>query len=236
MTRYIASYINGNPICQRDVIVQTDDKLIEKREILRVELNKLGDKSVSVIMMNPSEADSTQSDVTVNKVIEFFVKPFQRPLNERNKRIAGVRYVNILNLLPIYNPNSKDLNNHLEIIIDEHSDEFLQLLLESNIQLTLETIRASDYVVLAWGMPEKFPLPLYFSLAAKVLEEVIDSPKEFFVFRVRNPKKSRYHLTGYLNPPHPSRCKLLRLVRVDVDGFLRIIPRALNISNESEVR
>lgn len=232
--RYISRNIIGNPFCQREIIVQTYDKLIEKREILQIELNKLGDKSVSVIMMNPSEADSTQSDGTVNKVIEFFVKSFQRPLNERNKRITDIKYLNILNLLPIYNPNSKGLNNDLDIIINEQSNEYLQSLLESNIQLTLETISTSDYVVLAWGMPEKFPLPLYFELAAKVLEEVIDSPKEFFVFRVRN-SKARYHLTRHMNPPHPSYCKLLRLVRVDVDGFLRIVPRALDNTIENEV-
>lgn len=72
------------------------------------------------------------------------------------------------------------------------SSEYLQLLLESNIKLTIKTIKATDYVVLAWGMPDEFPLPLYFKLAAKVLEEFIDSPKDIFVFKVNDSYSSYY--------------------------------------------
>ncbi|MEW4425863.1 DUF1643 domain-containing protein [Paenibacillus pabuli] len=233
LVRYRDCNISGKPTCDRGVIVQTDAKLIEKREILKIELKKMGNKSVSVIMMNPSEADSDKSDVTVNKVIDFFVKPSLSPLNERNRRIADIKYLNILNLLSIYNPDSAGLNNDLDIIINERSNEYLQQLLESNIELAIQTIKASDYVVLAWGMPDEFPLPLYFKMVAKILEELIDSPKEIFVFHVRK-SKARYHLTKRLNPPHPSYCNLLGLVRVDVDAFLRIAPRGSNISTEEK--
>ncbi|KJD40525.1 hypothetical protein QD46_07705 [Paenibacillus polymyxa] len=234
MAKYISKNIIGEPVCERSIIVQTDAKLIEKREILKIKLNKSGNKSVSVIMMNPSEADSAKSDGTVNKVIKFFVKPSHSPLNERNREITDIKHLNILNLLPIYNHKSKGLNNDLDIIIKEQSKEQLQALFESNIELAIETIKTSDYVVLAWGMPDEFPLPLYYKLAAKVLEEVIDSPKEIFVFRVKN-SRAKYHLTKRLNPPHPSYCNLLGLVRVDVDACLRIVPRISDIPIEDEV-
>ncbi|WP_158630137.1 DUF1643 domain-containing protein [Cohnella sp. AR92] len=234
MAKYTARYIKGKPVCKRDEVVQTNDKKIEKREILEIVLNKPGNKTASVIMMNPSEADSDKSDGTVNKVIEFFVKPSHNPLNERDREITDIKHLNILNLLPIYNPKSKGLNNDLDIIISEKSDKKLQSLLESNMQLAIKTIKASDYVVLAWGMPDEFPLPLYYKLAGKVLEEVIDSTKEIFVFRVKN-SKAEYHLTKRLNPPHPSYCNLLGLVRVDVDACLRIVPRAFDLSIEDEV-
>ncbi|SFM42081.1 hypothetical protein SAMN03159341_13220 [Paenibacillus sp. 1_12] len=222
--RYKRGQIVGVPLCDKETIVETNEKLIVKREILQIEINKDGDKTVAVIMMNPSEADSIKSDGTVNRVIAFFLKPFQRPLNERNRRIEDIKHLNILNLLPIYNPRSKGLLDDLSTIIAEHYDEYLHLLLESNIQKNLETIRTSDYVVLAWGMPENFPLTLYYKQVSKVLEAVISFDKEIFVFRVRN-SKARYHITKHLNPPHPSRCKLLRLVRVDVKLFYRIVPR-----------
>ncbi|WJH36854.1 DUF1643 domain-containing protein [Paenibacillus sp. CC-CFT747] len=223
--------IIGKPICQREILFQTDDKVIEKRELLQIELNKQGDKSVAIIMMNPSEADSNKSDGTVNKVIEFFLK-VQRPLNEGSRKITDIKYLNVLNLLPIYNPKSKGLLDDLGIVSKEKSKEYLLSLLDSNIQINIETLRKSDYVVLAWGMPDNFPLTLYFELAAKVLKE-ISSIKEIYVFRVRN-SKATYHLTKHLNPPHPSYCQLLGLVRVDVDKFYRIIPRDFEDENISQ--
>ncbi|MEC0244158.1 DUF1643 domain-containing protein [Paenibacillus dokdonensis] len=224
MAKYKARYVKGKPVCKRDEVVQTKDKKIEKREVLKIELNKPGNKTVSVIMMNPSEADSDKSDGTVNKVIEFFINQPYIPLNERDSEITDIKHLNILNLLPIYNPKSKGINNDLDILVNELTKEQLQALFESNINSAIKTLKASDYIVLAWGMPDEFPLPLYYKLAAKVLEELIDSPKEIFVFNVRN-SRAEYHLTKRLNPPHPSYCNLLGLVRVDIDACLRIIPR-----------
>ncbi|MFB3163838.1 DUF1643 domain-containing protein [Neobacillus sp. 179-J 1A1 HS] len=174
--------------------------------------------------MNPSKADSLQSDGTVNKIIKYFLKPYIRPLNERYRRIDDIKYLNILNLLPIYNSNSIGLEDDINSIISVHGYDYLQFLIESNIQKIHDVINESDYVVLAWGMPEKFPLTLYFEQAAKVLEKLVIIDKDIFVFRVRN-SRARYHLTKHLNPPHPSRCVLLRLVRVDVKRFYRIVPR-----------
>ncbi|KLI02554.1 hypothetical protein SINU_07450, partial [Sporolactobacillus inulinus CASD] len=61
----------GVPYCNKQSIVSNK---IEKREILNIELNKTGSKTITIIMMNPSKADSTCSDRTINKLITFFKK------------------------------------------------------------------------------------------------------------------------------------------------------------------
>ncbi|PFM92593.1 hypothetical protein COD05_06215 [Bacillus cereus] len=222
---YKRKHIIGEVICDKKLIVKTNERLIEKRELLQVELNKKGTKMVTIVMMNPSKADSKQSDGTVNKVIEYFVNPFLRPLNERDRRIDDLKYLNIINLIPLYNPKPSGLVEDIDEIISQFNEEYLKLLLESNIR-KIETIMSeSDYIVLAWGMPEKMSLPLYYEQVAKILKGLESLDKDIYVLRVRGPKGSEYHFTGHLNPPHPSRCKILGLVRVDVKDLYRIVPR-----------
>lgn len=220
MVKYVSKYKVGKPICKKERIVDNDSLIIEKRELLKVELNKQGDKIVSVIMMNPSKADSNHSDSTVNKIIKkFYAASFQEVAND-------VKYVNILNLLPIYNPNNKKLLNNMNTIISEYSSDHFLNILETNIMTIEKTIENSHYIVLAWGMPENFPLSLYFEQAAKVLKTLENSNDNVYVFKMKSLKGKIYNLTKlYLNPPHPSKGDILDLVAVDVESHYRIVPR-----------
>ncbi|ANP80428.1 hypothetical protein BAQ53_06020 [Bacillus sp. B25(2016b)] len=220
MVKYVDEHKVGKPICKKERIVDNDNLFIEKRELLKVELNKQGDKIVSVIMMNPSKADSNHSDSTVNKIIKkFYEASFQEVAND-------VKYVNILNLLPIYNPNNKELLNNMNTIILEFSSNYFLNILESNIMTIRKEIENSHYIVLAWGMPENFPLPLYFEQAAKVLKTLEHSNDNVYVFKMKSLKGEIYNLTKqFLNPPHPSKGDILDLVAVDVESPYRIVPR-----------
>ncbi|WP_079506913.1 DUF1643 domain-containing protein [Mesobacillus jeotgali] len=225
MSRYIADYILGEPHCEKETIVNTKQNFIEKRDFLNIELNKQGYKTITIVMMNPSKADSRQSDNTINKLIEFFISHSIHSVDNGLKTIKDIKYLQILNLLPIYNPNSRAIYSDINTIIAEIGTEKLFSVLESNQKKIKEVLQDSHYIVIAWGMPENFSLPLYFEQAAMVLRTLEASGKNVYVFKMKSLKGSEYYLTKHLNPPHPSKGIILSLVRVDVNSHYRIIPR-----------
>ncbi|QSB09087.1 DUF1643 domain-containing protein [Lysinibacillus fusiformis] len=216
MVSYNKEYLVGKPVCEKEEILTGDDYCIHKRELLRVELNKKGEKIASIIMMNPSKADSDQSDTTVNKIIEMF---HQLPQGQMGEDII---YLNILNILPIYNSKSSDLLSDFERIIELKSENFMTEILDNNMSMIESKIRESEYIILAWGMPKQFTLPLYYTQVAKVLQ-MLDKSDEIYVLKAKHPTGDIEVLTkDYLNPPHPSRCEISGLVKVMLQSHFRI--------------
>lgn len=240
MVRYKRHHIVGRPECDKrpilneddDELIRNDGSSIEFRGLLRVELNKGEEagKNVHVIMMNPSIADTGESDGTINKVIKFFVEGSDDEEYESSYQeiIDSIKYLNVLNILPIYNPNNDLLFDDFNSIISELGEEHLEALLEENIQRIIETCKAesTDYIVLAWGgISDGFPFTLYYRLVCKVLDSLITSEKELFVFKTKSfAREVQGPLTQQYNPRHPRGCNLYDLVPVEVQNLYRIVP------------
>ncbi|WP_182101680.1 DUF1643 domain-containing protein [Niallia taxi] len=240
MVRYKRHHIAGRPECDKYPILDNDDNelirndgsSIEFRGMLRVDLNKSEDarKNVHVIMMNPSAADSDESDGTINKVIKFFVEGYDEEGYESSYQeiIDSIKYLNVFNILPIYNPNNDVLFDDFNTIISECGKGYLEALLEENIQRIIETLKddSTDYIVLAWGgISDGFPFTLYYHLVCKVLDSLITSEKELFVFKTKSfAREDQDTLTLQFNPRHPRGCNLYDLVPVEVQSLYRIIP------------
>lgn len=164
MVRYKRNHVEGTPRCDKDpivdrngdVLIRNDGSVIEFRGLLEIELKKdyeNAQKNVLVVMMNPSKADSEVSDGTINKLIKFLVEGYVTHDSSYYEIIDGIKHLNVFNILPIYNPNNDLLFNDFEIIISERGIEYLESLLEENIQRIKEALQSefTDYIVLAWG-------------------------------------------------------------------------------------
>ena len=71
---------------------------------------------LTIIMMNPSKADYSVTDETIDKVYSFI---FEMNLDEESP-IKNVGFINILNIFPIYEPDSSELANLLEEVISNN--------------------------------------------------------------------------------------------------------------------
>jgi hypothetical protein len=128
--------------------------------------------------------------------------------------------------MPIYNPNNDLLFINFEIIIYGRGNEYLESLLEENIQRIIEELqtKSTDYIVLAWGgISDGFPFMLYYHLVFKLLNFLMTSNKEIFVFKMKSFKRDDQEtLTLQFNPRHPRGCN--DLVPVEVKSLYRIVP------------
>jgi hypothetical protein len=99
------------------------------RYSLTIPFNRKGEKSVLVVMMNPSKATDKVSDNTINKV-----------LTRIHNECPEVSKVTITNLYPLYETYSDKLENHK--IESQANFDKMRLLMEQN-----------DFVLLGWGKP-----------------------------------------------------------------------------------
>lgn len=90
------------------------------------------DKTVAVILKNPSSADALKADKTVSNVEKTIYKTF-----------SDARHVEILNLFALRGTYPKDImqayDGNVDIVGDKN-DTFFK-----------EVLQKSDYIVLAWG-------------------------------------------------------------------------------------
>lgn len=237
MTSYKRKQVVGDPECERVSIQGTinptlkNNPPLEKRESLRITLRRPGKKTVTVIMMNPAQADSKQSDPTVNKVINYF---YRQPVSVENvvmddgqiRRIKDITYLNVVNLFPIYNPRSEKLYEIIAQICSQASYQALTDIIKSNHIVINNYLANSHYIVLAWGScPKKFHEPLFYYRSMEVLRSIISmGKKDIFVFDVKiSRQKTQAYLSRFGNPIHPSNGKLLNLVKVNLDEYKGIL-------------
>ncbi|MGH0855540.1 DUF1643 domain-containing protein [Bacillus pacificus] len=107
---------------------------------------------ISVVMMNPSDADASISDKTVNKVIDFFSL-------QNQKKETKVGMIHILNLFPICSPRPKEAYQKIREI---HQDDQLTSLMKENQKQLEGKFERCEYVVLAWGLPGESTIPYIF--------------------------------------------------------------------------
>lgn len=100
--------------------------------------------TLTVAMMNPSKANKECSDDTVNKVISFVYE-----MNScKGSLIKNIRFINIVNLFPAYEPNSGKVSGKLEKII---TNGILVIMQNKNKSAFEKAVSESQKVVLAWG-------------------------------------------------------------------------------------
>ncbi|WP_397377962.1 DUF1643 domain-containing protein [Paenibacillus sp. YYML68] len=75
---------------------------IKKRDILKARIND-NDEYVLYILMNPSKADSIQSDRTINKILKFTREKYveyQQNYRDRKTYISSIYFLFIKQILP----------------------------------------------------------------------------------------------------------------------------------------
>lgn len=107
---------------------------IEKNEryLLTIPLKNTGNKTVLVIMKNPSKANSEISDRTINNVLKFCSR-------------KGYREVNIMNLFSYYSTDPLGITNLI------YEGKYAKAVGEENNKILEITLKNIDEVIVAWG-------------------------------------------------------------------------------------
>ena len=94
------------------------------------------------IMMNPSKANKSQSDRTVNKIIRIAKK-------------YGYEEVSIYNSIPFYETKSSKLGSVTEKLAKKFGKKNFQLILKENLEMIMSIINSKDIdILLATGNPK----------------------------------------------------------------------------------
>jgi hypothetical protein len=173
---------------------------IEARYYLTVTLDNPYNDMMTYIMMNPSIADSKQSDATVNRVIRF--------ANDQTKDVLSsfnVGVVSIVNLFGVYKTKSKFLQPTLDLL--KANPSLYSQMIDDNRSKINEFINKSKYIVLAWGVvPPKMNAKIHNEEVCKVYEALVNNKKLDSVYVLKS--SSKHHTTVLTKencPRHPNR-------------------------------
>ncbi len=209
-----------------EVPVHSDDKVIDqtnlpgliKRENLCISFKNKKSKKLTVIMMNPSEADSYSMDNTVERLIKFIKKNPYLPVTNESP-ISGIGKLHIVNLFSVYNKLSPNLQIDLDKIKGHPDPNFFKQFINSNFESVKKAIDNSHYIVLAWGLPDgAYNQNIYFYQIMKILRYIkVTKQSEVFVL-----KTNQGSLSIYGNPFHPIAKKIIELHRCKINGEMQI--------------
>ena len=204
------NYVNlSNIDCDKINLFNT----IYQRTYLTIPLPHNTQENACIILMNPATADCAQSDNTVNKMITYF--------NQHK-----FKSITVLNLFPIYDPNSSNLYNSLQSIRNSTSSLNLQNIIDNNLNTISNCIDRSTKIVLAWGdCPTKdskiptsttFNATLFYNTTYSILK-LLKHKTNLYCFKFNRYSK----LTLYGNPYHPSKKGLIQgLNKLTLDSYL----------------
>lgn len=192
----MVKYPTGStPSCYTEKIGQ-----FSVRYVLQIETKSKINDSVTCIMMNPSKANLSESDGTVNKVVNF--------LQEDYKKIS------ICNIFPFYETKSLQLDDLLKRFKETHTEEKFNQIMEKNLLTIKEIIKSNNKLVFAWGdSPNGFNKETYSHYASKIIEVANNNSKIKYVFKTNN-QYGEITKAGF--PRHPSRNLLEGLLEVEV--------------------
>ncbi|MFC3748718.1 DUF1643 domain-containing protein [Paenibacillus sp. GCM10012306] len=152
---------------------------------------KTNGEVLSFILMNPSLADTLQSDDTVNSMLIFVDR-----LIKEDARFEKVHEVVVLNLFPFYEPSSKSLGEVIKKV------NGIAQLLNTNQRHIRKQLKKSHYVVLGWGnVPPKISAVIHKDETKKILEGIKKLRHIKGVFSMESRKKTG--LTKKGQPRHP---------------------------------
>lgn len=119
-----------------------------------------------VVMMNPSKANLTESDPSINKLIDFF-----STFNISNHFIKELKIVNIF---PVCSPKPSIAFKGIQEmeVVGEYG-----IIRQHNISAIQKELKATNIIVAAWGKPTEgtFPYLFYYrevNLVLKVLSSL----------------------------------------------------------------
>lgn len=138
------------------------------------------DKSIAVILKNPSSADEQKADATIRKVETFVYH-----------RFPDVRWIHILNIFAFRATEPGDLN---DTFTAGDAEEVIGLENDSTIEKLAEE---SDYLILAWGNSSGINRKLYEDRISRVKELLKEIPVGK-VFRVSGAKETIHPLHGLM--------------------------------------
>ena len=144
------------------------------------------DNHICWVMLNPAKADLYQDDNTVCKVIKF-------------SNDCGYKRVAVLNLIPIYAPDTEALKNLSKCNVDIAGDWNTQ------IECMKEALRGADKVVLARGNPDSELLSAL-NLAKQQLIDCLREAKQIgntfciTTTKARHPRHPAYYDIDCLYP------------------------------------
>lgn len=127
--------MSNKPIYKYEDYIDVDKILIDQEDYYRYSLfipfkNPINHKKVLVIMRNPSKANESDSDKTINNVLNFC-----------HGKYGGVY---IANLYPYYETNSTKIKDFIEL--DEYEEK-----MEINCQAIEDLYENTDDIIIAWG-------------------------------------------------------------------------------------
>lgn len=199
------SFIIGTPLC-KEKYLYGDTYL---RFLLEVKY-KNNNNQVLCIMMNPSIANSNESDDTINKILIL--------LNE--KTLYGT--LKVVNIYPVYKSQSNKLASTLKEIKSKLGEQEIDNIMKENLSIIYEQTVKVDNIILAWGdTPEGMDEKEYISRCSQItglLSYFIN--KRLFVFKTETWEKI---LTQKGQPRHPSRNNIIGLVDCNIGVGNKII-------------
>ena len=193
------NFVIGRPYTESEEITPT----IRTRNILSVRISK-SEKKLLCIMMNPSNANSYESDQTVNRILQLL----------NHKQQVGI--VEIVNLYPVYKTESSALYQTLREVLNTIGKENYIKLLERNNDLIVSKLNEADLTVFAWGdPPNNMPKTDYNEHARNILRYAsMLQNKRFYIFETQNWEDQ---LTKLGHPRHPNRNNLLGFIPCNID-------------------
>lgn len=185
------------PSFVKKIIIENKGKYIMQNGI-RVRHNlicslaeKINGEVLSFCLMNPSVADTSQSDDTVNKMLVFVDR-----LIKEDVRFEKVHEVVILNLFPFYEPSSKSLGAVMKKV------NGISQVLNMNQHHIGKYLKKSHYVVLGWGdVPPKISAVIHKFEREKILGRINKLSNINGVYSMESRKK--IGLTKKGQPRHP---------------------------------
>jgi hypothetical protein len=128
--------INYPPFVEKERI--EINRYAENRYSLKIPIGK-NKENIIVIMKNPSTADEKETDRTIHRVLSYIHK-------SNNEILKDIGTVIILNLMPIYLTESKDLKNE-----KESNQAEWQRTEKENLEVIEKFCKKKDKVIVAWG-------------------------------------------------------------------------------------
>ena len=170
------------------------------RYVLGIETETQIDNSIVCIMMNPSKANLSESDCSVNKVVNFLQQDYKK--------------ISICILFPFYKTDSSQLDDLLKGFKEIHTEEKFNQIMDKNLAVIEKIIKNNNKVVFAWGdSPKGFNKEIYSCYTSKVIELANKNSKRMYIFKT-NRRAGEITKLGF--PRHPSRNSLNGLLEVEV--------------------
>ena len=138
------------------------------------------DKSIAVIMKNPSAADEKKADATIRKVETFVYN-----------RFLDVRQLHILNIFAFRATEPADLNQAFDV------GDAMEVIGTENDRIIRNTLAEMDYIILAWGNTSGIDKTMYEERIYRV-KMMMEEVSRHKIFTITGRTKTKHPLHGLM--------------------------------------